>query len=101
MLRFTYAIKLTPDRKDGGYVVTCRDIPEAIALGETAHHAAGEGRSLSDLIQDGLEKYLTTGFPEPAHREAAFQLSCERPIKLSPGRFKAVIEHDSWDSWGQ
>jgi hypothetical protein len=26
---------------------------------------------------------------------------CERPIKLSREQFKAVIEHDSWDTWGQ
>ena len=42
MLRFTYAIKLTPDRKDGGYVVTCRDIPEAITQGETIQEALAE-----------------------------------------------------------
>jgi len=56
---------------------------------------------LSDLIQDAVEKYLTAGLPEPAHREAAFQLFCERPIKLSPEQFKAVLEHHSWDAWGQ
>lgn len=30
MLRFTYPVKLTTDRKDGGYVVSCWDMPEAI-----------------------------------------------------------------------
>jgi plasmid stability protein len=63
--------------------------------------AADEGRPLSDLIQDALEKYLTAGLPEPARREAAFQLFCEQPIKLSPEQFKAVLDHDSWDAWGQ
>ena len=38
---------------------------------------------------------------EPAHREEAFQLSCEQPIKLSPKQFKAVLDYDSWDAWGQ
>ena len=60
--------------------------------------AADEGRPLSDLIQDALEKYLTAGLPEPAHREAAFQLFCERSIKLSPEQFKAVLEHDTGDA---
>ncbi len=32
MLQFTYPIKLTADRKDGGFVVTCRDLPEAKGL---------------------------------------------------------------------
>ena len=27
MLRFTYPIRLTPDRRDGGYIVRSRDIP--------------------------------------------------------------------------
>lgn len=61
--------------------------------------AADEGRTLSNLIQDVLERYLTAGLPEPAHREAAFQLFCERPIKLSPEQFKAILDHDSWDAW--
>ena len=39
--------------------------------------------------------------PEPALREEAFQLFCEQPIKLSPEQFKAVLDYDSWDAWGQ
>ena len=30
-----YAATLTPDEEDGGYVVTFRDVPEAITQGET------------------------------------------------------------------
>jgi hypothetical protein len=74
---------------------------EEDVLRRAKRRAADEGRPLSDLIQDALEKYLTAGLPEPAHREAAFQLFCERPIKLSPEQFKAVLEHHSWDAWGQ
>ena len=71
---------------------------EEDVLRRAKRRAADEGRPLSDLIQDALEKYLTAGLPEPAHREAAFQLFCERPIKLSPEQFKAVLEHDTWDA---
>jgi len=70
-------------------------------LRRVKRRAADEGRPLSDLLQDALEKYLTAGLPEPAHREAAFQLFCERPIKLSPVQFKAVLEHNSSDACGQ
>ena len=35
MRQFTYPIKLTADRKDGGFVVTCRDLPEAITQGDS------------------------------------------------------------------
>lgn len=59
MREFVYPARFAPDKKDGGYVVTFRDIPEAITQGETveecreeaagALQAALEGRILSDL----------------------------------------------------
>ena len=59
MREFAYPARFTPDKKDGGYVVTFRDIPEAITQGETvkvcreeaagALQAALEGRILSHL----------------------------------------------------
>jgi hypothetical protein len=70
---------------------------EEDVLRRAKRRAADERRPLSDLIQDALERYLSAGLPEPARREAAFQLLCERPIKLSLEEFKAVLEHDSWD----
>ena len=58
--------------------------------------AADENRPLSDVIQDALERYLSEGLPEPARRDAAYQLFCERPMRLAPEQMKAVLEHDSW-----
>ena len=60
MLRFTYAIKLTPDRKNGGYVVTCRDIPETITQGESPDEAIAEAEgalqaAIEGRIEDGLD----------------------------------------------
>ncbi len=59
MRKFVYPAKLTPDKKDRGYVVTFRDIPEAITQGDTveecleegagALQAAIEGRIMDDL----------------------------------------------------
>ncbi len=56
---FVYPARLTRDRTDGGYVVTFRDIPEAITQSETrkqgiveaagAVQAAIEGRIMDDL----------------------------------------------------
>lgn len=71
---------------------------EENVLRRAKRRAADERRPLSDLIQDALEKYLTAGLPRPAHHEAAFQLFCEQPIKLSPEKFKTVLDHDSWDA---
>jgi antitoxin HicB len=59
MREFVYPTKLTPDKKDGGYTVTFRDLPEAITKGdpleEALEQAAGalqaalEGRIMDDL----------------------------------------------------
>lgn len=70
---------------------------EEDVLRRAKRRAAGEGRPLSDLIQDALESYLTDRMVEPAKREAAYQLYCERPLKLSTEQLKAVLEEDAWD----
>ncbi len=59
MREFVYPTKLTADKKDGGYTVTFRDLPEAITQGDTleealeqaagALQAALEGRIMDDL----------------------------------------------------
>ena len=59
--------------------------------------AAEEGRSISDLIQDALVQYLSTGAASPKEREMAYQLFCERPLKLNPEQFRQVLEEDMWD----
>ncbi len=53
MLRFSYSVKLTPDRKDRGYVVTCRDIPEAITQGETQAQALTEAEGALQATIEG------------------------------------------------
>ena len=60
MLRFNYPVKLTPDRKDGGYVVSCRDIPEAITQGNTIEQALADAEgalqaAIEGRIEDGME----------------------------------------------
>lgn len=59
MREFVYPARFTPDRKDGGFVVTFRDFPEAITQGESledCHEAAAgalqaalEGRIMDDM----------------------------------------------------
>lgn len=60
MLRFTYPVRLTRDRKDGGYVATSRDVPEAITQGETVDEALAEAEgaiqaAIEGRVEDGLE----------------------------------------------
>jgi len=66
-------------------------------LRRAKRRAADESRPLSDVIQDALERYLSEGVPQPARRDAAYHLFCERPMLLAPEQLKAVLEHDSWD----
>lgn len=53
MLRFTYPVKLTRDRKDGGYVVTCRDLPEAITQGDSLKAALAEAKGALQAAIEG------------------------------------------------
>ena len=60
MLQFTYPVKLTRDRKDGGYVVSCRDIPETITQGDSIEEALREAEgalqaAIEGRIEDGLD----------------------------------------------
>ena len=66
-------------------------------LRRAQRRAADESRPLSDVIQDALERYLSEGVPQPARRDAAYQLFCERPMLLAPEQLKTILEHDSWD----
>ena len=59
--------------------------------------AADEGRSLSDMIQDALIQYLSTGAVNPKERKLAYQLFCERPLKLKPVQFRKALEEDARD----
>lgn len=70
---------------------------EEDVLRRAKRRATEESRPLSDLIQDALERYLSEGLPDPARRDAAYQLFCERPLRIAPEQLKAVLEHDSWD----
>jgi len=61
------------------------------------HRATDEGRPLSDLIQDALVSYLSKSVPKPKEREAAYQIFCERPIKLSNEQFREILDEDALD----
>ena len=51
MRQFTYTVKLTPDKDDGGYVVTCRDLPEAITQSDTREEARAEA---ADCLEEAI-----------------------------------------------
>ena len=66
---FSFPVKLTLDRKDGGYVVSCRDIPEVITQGNTIEEALREAEgALQAAIECRLEDSLDIPAPSPAKR---------------------------------
>jgi antitoxin HicB len=50
-----YPVKLTPDKDDGGFVVTFPDIPEAITQGNTIEEALAMAQ---DALETALEFYF-------------------------------------------
>jgi antitoxin HicB len=57
---FTYPARFTPDPDDGGFIVTFRDLLEAIAQGDTIEECLSQaadrlGESLAYRIDDNLE----------------------------------------------
>ena len=92
MLRFTYPVKLTPDRKDGGYVVTCRDIPEAITQGETTDEALAEAEG---ALQAAIEGRIEDGLDIPAPSQA------KRGERLAATPITVKAFHRNVDQAGQ
>lgn len=64
MNRFQYPVLLTPV-EEGGYVVTCRDLPELVTQGETLEDALEQA---ADAMDEVFATYLTEGvdFPQPS-----------------------------------
>ena len=64
MNRFQYSVKLTPS-EDGGYVVTCRDLPQLITQGEDERDALEQA---ADAMDEVFATYMIDGieFPEPS-----------------------------------
>ncbi|OWQ44479.1 hypothetical protein CDL60_25585 [Roseateles noduli] len=66
MERFEYAVHLEP-ASEGGFVVTCRDLPALITQGEDLVHALGEA---SDAMDEVFALYMSDGIPFPAPTRA-------------------------------
>jgi len=57
-MRFVYPATLTPDEADGGFVVTCRDWPEAITQGDTREAALAEA---ADCLEEAVAARIADG----------------------------------------
>jgi antitoxin HicB len=86
MRQFTYAVKLTRDREDGGFVVTCRDLPEAITQGETVEDAL---REAADCLEEAIAARIDDDreIPMPSSPRRG-----ERPVSVPPSMaLKAAV----------
>ena len=78
---FMYPITLTPDKTDGGFVVTFVDIPEAITQGDTKAEALTAAK---DALESALDFYFEDKRAVPAPSKAKRgQNVIELPASLS------------------
>lgn len=69
MRQFVYAVKLKPDKRDGGYLVTCRDLPEAITQGGNRDEALVEAADcLEEVIAGRIDDQRDIPSPSAAKR---------------------------------
>ena len=84
--QFTYAVKLTAEKSAGGYVVTCRDLPEAITQGETVDNALTEA---ADALEEAIAARIDDGEVIPAPSRAR---RGERMVSVPPSMaLKAAV----------
>lgn len=81
MQRFAYPIILIAAEADGGYVVTCRDMPEVVTQGDTVDLALEEAEGALEAavemrIEDGMD------IPQPSLRRKGEHLAC-LPVSTS------------------
>jgi plasmid stability protein len=60
-------------------------------------HAAQNGRSVSDVIEESISSYLALHEGSADQRMAAFERFTSRPFRLSPEELALVLEEDSLD----
>lgn len=75
MQRFTFPVILTPDKKAGGFVVTCRDVPEVVTQGESIEDALSEAAgALEAAIEMRIEDAMD--IPVPSDKKRGEYLAC-------------------------
>jgi len=79
MEQFVYPAILTPDAKDGGFVVTFVDLPEAITQGETEGEALREAADCLEEAQTAAKAALYIALQDARITKAALakRLQCD------------------------
>lgn len=63
---------------------------------QAKRRAAERGVTLSNVIQEALEAYLSEAGNDTKQRLEAYNRICGNPMKLTPAQLKAVLEADPW-----
>ena len=73
-MKYIYPVILTEDKDDGGYVVTCRDLPEAITQGDTIEEAI---EAAADALDEAICGCINYGrdIPEPSAKQTGERLA--------------------------
>ena len=81
MKRFQYAVLLTA-AEEGGYIVTCRDLPPLITQGEDREEALAQA---ADAMEEVFAVYMTNhmDFPEPSPAQRDERLVAPPPDTLA------------------
>ena len=90
MTRMVYPVELTPDAIDGGYTVTCRDLPEAITQGETTAQALLEA---SDAIEEAIASRMKRNLdiPKPSGKKSGeFMVTVPLSTSLKAALYQAL-----------
>jgi antitoxin HicB len=94
MQQFTYPVVLKPDKRDGGYVVTCRDVPEVVTQGETVEDAISQAEgALEAAIEMRIEDGMT--IPVPSAKKRGEHLA-SLPIRaaMKAALYVSMLEQD-------
>jgi antitoxin HicB len=92
MENFAYPAKLTPDRKDGGFVVTFRDIPEAITQGEDVAVALSQAADCLEEAIAGMIR-LEGAIPPPSRpRKAEYCIQVSALMAAKTALYLALKE---------
>lgn len=85
MDRFSFPITLTPDKDDGGFVVTFRDLPEAITQAETLEECITEATDcLEEAIAARIDENLDIPRPsKPKRGEKKVHLPLQMTLKAA------------------
>jgi antitoxin HicB len=92
MRQFTYPVKLTPDNDDGGFVVTCRDLTEAITQGDSIDAAL---LAAADCLEEAIAGRIDDerGIPMPsAPKRGEHSVSVPPSMALKAAVYLAALE---------